>query len=90
MRAMVFDRYGEPDVLCLKDVPVAQPQNGEALIRAGCAGVKPADSKARSGQSARAAIDIETLIFLSTLAWMPRVSSIEPGRRSPISGQEIA
>jgi NADPH2:quinone reductase len=53
MRAMVFDRYGEPDVLRLRDVPVPQPQDGEVLIRVGYAGVNPADSKARSGQSAR-------------------------------------
>jgi NADPH2:quinone reductase len=50
---MVFDRYGEPDVLRLRDVPVPQPQDGEVLIRVGYAGVNPADSKARSGQSAR-------------------------------------
>jgi NADPH:quinone reductase-like Zn-dependent oxidoreductase len=62
---MVFDRYGEPDVLHLRDVPVPQPQDGEVLIRVGYAGVNPADSKARSGQSARAT-DIETLIFHSS------------------------
>ena len=32
MRAMVFDRYGEPDVMHLKDVPVPEPQDGEVLI----------------------------------------------------------
>jgi hypothetical protein len=53
MRAMVFDRYGDPDVLCLKNVPVPEPQDGEVLIRVGYAGVNPADSKARSDQSAR-------------------------------------
>jgi len=50
---MVLDRYGEPDVLRLRNVPVPQPQDGEVLIRVGYAGVNPADSKARSGQSAR-------------------------------------
>jgi NADPH:quinone reductase-like Zn-dependent oxidoreductase len=25
MRAMVFDRYGEPDVVHLKDVPIPEP-----------------------------------------------------------------
>ena len=47
MRAMVFDRYGEPDVLRLRDVPVPRPQDGEVLIRVGYAGVNPSDSKAR-------------------------------------------
>jgi NADPH2:quinone reductase len=49
MRAMVFDHYGEPDVLHLKDVPVPEPQDGEVLIRIGYSGVNPADSKTRSG-----------------------------------------
>jgi len=35
MRAMVFDRYGEPDDMHLKDVPVPEPQDGEVLIRVG-------------------------------------------------------
>ena len=54
MRAMVFDRYGEPDVMNLRDVPVPEPQDGEVLIRVRYAGVNPSDSKARSGESARA------------------------------------
>src|ERR1700736_1583674 len=54
MRAMVFDHYGEQDVMSLRDVPIPEPQDGEVLIRVGYAGVNPSDSKARSGQSARA------------------------------------
>ena len=54
MRAMVFDRYGEPDVMRVRDVPVPEPQDGEVLIRVRYAGVNPADSKARAGDSARA------------------------------------
>ena len=53
MRAMVFDHYGEPDVMSLRDVPVPEPQDDEVLIRVGYAGVNPSDSKARSGESAR-------------------------------------
>jgi NADPH:quinone reductase-like Zn-dependent oxidoreductase len=41
MRAMVFDRYGEPDVMHLKDLPVLGPQDGEVLIRVGYSGVNP-------------------------------------------------
>ena|ERR1700732_2025555 len=54
MRAMVFDRYGEPDVMSLSEEPVPEPKDGEVLIRVGFAGVNPSDSKARSGESARA------------------------------------
>jgi len=35
MRAIVFDRHGEPDVMSLSDVPVPQPGDGEVLIRVG-------------------------------------------------------
>jgi NADPH2:quinone reductase len=51
MRAMVFESYGEPEVMRLRDVPVPEPQDSEVLIRVGYAGVNPSDSKARSGQS---------------------------------------
>jgi NADPH:quinone reductase len=53
MRAMVLDRYGEPDVMQLRDVPVPQTQDGEVLIRVGYAGVNPADTKVRAGHTAR-------------------------------------
>ena len=56
MRAMVFDRYGEPDVMHLRDVPVPEPQEGEVLIRVGYSGVNSADSKTRGGFSSRAGI----------------------------------
>ena len=63
MRAMVFDRYGEPDVMSLRDVPVPEPQDGEVLIRVGYAGVNPSDSKARSGQTARAGYRYREIVF---------------------------
>ena len=49
MRAMVFDHYGEPDVMHSKDVPIPDPQDGEVLIRVAYSGVNPADSKTRAG-----------------------------------------
>jgi len=33
MRAIVFDRYGEPDVMSSREVPVPEAQAGEVLIR---------------------------------------------------------
>jgi NADPH2:quinone reductase len=63
MRAMVFDRYGEPDVMSLSEEPVPEPQGGEVLIRVGFAGVNPSDSKARSGESARAGYRVRDLKF---------------------------
>jgi NADPH:quinone reductase-like Zn-dependent oxidoreductase len=90
MRAMVFDHYSERDVMCLRDVPVREPQEGEVLIRVGYAGVNPADSKTHAGHSHARSIDIDTSTFHSSQAWMPPVSWNERGRVSPNSGQEIA
>ena len=53
MLAMVFDHFGEPEVMQLRDVPVPKPDEGEVLIRVGYSGVNPADSKRRAGHSGR-------------------------------------
>jgi NADPH2:quinone reductase len=53
MRAIVFDNYGDPDVMRLREVPVPEPHEGEVLIRVGYASVNPADSKTRAGHAAR-------------------------------------
>ena len=63
MRAMIFDRYGEPDVMRLTQAPVPEPQDCEILIRVAYAGVNPADSKARSGESARAGYRVQGFDF---------------------------
>jgi len=75
MRAIVFDRYGETNVMSLRDVPVPEPQDGELLIRVGYAGVNPSDSKARSGQSSRAGQGIDAGDHESGRLWVgPRTS----------------
>jgi NADPH:quinone reductase-like Zn-dependent oxidoreductase len=48
MCATVFDSYGGPDVLCLRNEPLPEQRDGDVLILVGYAGVNPADSKARS------------------------------------------
>jgi len=71
MRAMVFEHYGEPDVMGLRDAPVPEPQDGEILMRVGYAGVNPSDSKARSGQSARAGYRRSLLLSTSSALRSP-------------------
>jgi hypothetical protein len=63
MRAIVFDSYGEPNVMSLREAPAPEPQDGEVLIRVGYAGVSPSDSKARSGQAARAGYRVRRFDF---------------------------
>jgi NADPH:quinone reductase-like Zn-dependent oxidoreductase len=49
MRAVVFDRYGPPDVLRIADLPDPEPQPGEVLIEVYAAGVQPFDVAVRTG-----------------------------------------
>ena len=86
MLAMVFDRFGEPEVMQLRDVPVPKPQEGEVLIRVGYSGVNPGDSKRRAGHSARAGYPV-TLPFVTGRDAAGVVEGLR--RMSPNSGEEI-
>ncbi|WP_341718633.1 NADPH:quinone reductase [Micromonospora sp. FIMYZ51] len=47
MKAIVYERTGDPSVLELVDRPVPEPGRGEVLVRIAYAGVNPTDWKAR-------------------------------------------
>jgi NADPH:quinone reductase-like Zn-dependent oxidoreductase len=49
MRAMAYDRFGEDDVLSLRELPDPKVGPGEVRIRVRRAGVNPVDWKAMSG-----------------------------------------
>jgi NADPH:quinone reductase-like Zn-dependent oxidoreductase len=49
MRAMVVKRYGNPDVLEMREMPDPQPKSGEILIRVRAVGVNFADLLQRMG-----------------------------------------
>ncbi len=49
MRAIVYTRTGDPDVLELVDRPVPEPAHGEVLVRVALSGVNPTDWKSRGG-----------------------------------------
>ncbi|BAL91791.1 putative alcohol dehydrogenase [Actinoplanes missouriensis 431] len=50
MRAVVFDRYGPPDVLRFADLPDPEPGPGEVLVKVRAAGVQPFDVAVRTGR----------------------------------------
>jgi NADPH:quinone reductase-like Zn-dependent oxidoreductase len=49
MKAIVFDRFGGPDVLHESEVDVPQPSPGQVRLRVRAAGVNPIDGKIRQG-----------------------------------------
>ena len=49
MRAMVVDRYGDPDVLTPRELPVPQPAGDEVLVRVHAVSINPVDYKWRKG-----------------------------------------
>lgn len=49
MRAVVYERFGEPEVLHLVERPEPVPGRGEVLVRVALSGVNPTDWKSRRG-----------------------------------------
>lgn len=49
-RAVMFDRFGPPEVLAVRDVPVAAPSGHELLVRVEAAGVNFRDVQIRRGR----------------------------------------
>ena len=65
MRHVVYDRFGERDVLRVTESPIAQPGEGEVLVRVHGAGLNPIDWKTRKGMGF-VATQIE-----NSLPWTP-------------------
>src|SRR5690606_14996271 len=49
MKAMIYERYGDADVLQLSDQPMPKVAPGEVLVRTRCASVNPVDWKIMAG-----------------------------------------
>ncbi len=52
MLAVVANRYGDPDVLELTELPVPEPAAGEVLVHVQASGTNPVDAECRQGQAA--------------------------------------
>lgn len=65
MEAIVFERFGGPEVLRVAEVDVPQPGPGQVRLRVVAAGVNPVDYKIRSGWLAQ----VFATTFPSTPGW---------------------
>jgi NADPH:quinone reductase-like Zn-dependent oxidoreductase len=64
VKAVVFDRYGAPEVLHAIELPMPQAGPGEIRVRVRAAGVRPSDIAARSGLSRDGeSCDLNTVAF---------------------------
>ena len=65
MRAVVYDRYGSPDVLHIAEVPRPTPNAEQVLVKVHAAAVTRADGETRSAnrRSGRAISTISRLVF---------------------------
>lgn len=81
MKAAVYDRYGPPDVVEIRDLPKPTPGPGEILIRVRAATVAAGDWRLRrpspSEQEASSVVAQNM-----RQPHMPRMSSLPPGRGS--------
>jgi NADPH:quinone reductase-like Zn-dependent oxidoreductase len=50
MKAVIFERYGDPDVLHAAEVPVPAPRRGEALVKVHAVALNGYDLMARAGR----------------------------------------
>ena len=48
-RAVLFDRYGDRDVLYVADVAMPTPAAGEVVVAVKAAAINPGEAKIRSG-----------------------------------------
>lgn len=65
MQAMIYEQYGDPDVLRLVERPVPNPAPGEVLVRVRAAAVNPVDWKVVAGDLH----DLMPAFFPATPGW---------------------
>jgi NADPH:quinone reductase-like Zn-dependent oxidoreductase len=84
MKAIIYDRFGGPEVLAMRDVAGGEPRRGEVTVRVRAAAMNPLDWKIRSGEMAffagrkfprRSGIDFSGVIE----ACGPGVVGLKPG-----------
>jgi NADPH:quinone reductase len=90
MRAIQIERYGGPEVLLRKNLPVPTPGPGEVLIRVAVAGVNFMDIHTRQGKYARSATYPVPLPCTLGMEGAGEVVSVGAGVRSCATGDRVA
>jgi NADPH:quinone reductase-like Zn-dependent oxidoreductase len=85
MRAVVIERFGPPEVLRERDLPVPEPAEGEVLVEVRAAGVNAIDWLTRAGQG------VGISAFPAVLGWDVSgvVTAAGPGAQDLPPGAEV-
>src|SRR4051794_22116148 len=86
MKAVILQRFGDPEVLSYQDVPVPEPAAGQALVRVKGIGVNYGDTVVRAGG---APIAFEFPLILGSEA-AGIVEQIGPGVTNVVVGDRVA
>lgn len=87
MRALVYDRYGPPEVLAIRDLPVPRPGRGEVLVRVRAAALNPKDVLLRKGRFRW--ISGSRFPKVMGLDVAGEVAALGPGARGPAPGARV-
>lgn len=85
MKAVLIDRYGEPEVLVYREVPVPEVPAGHVLVRVAVTNVNYADIHTRSGVYRRG----ETFPFVPGLEAAGTVVEVGKGVQGLAAGQRV-
>lgn len=93
MKAILYDRFGGPDVLEMRELPGREPAQGEVVVRVHAAAINPLDWKIRAGEMKlvagrkfprRSGVDFSGVVE----ACGPGVVGLKPG--DPVLGHTAA
>jgi NADPH:quinone reductase-like Zn-dependent oxidoreductase len=85
-RAVRFDRFGDPSVLYLAEVPLDEPAAGQVRVRMRAAGLNPVDYKIRSGAAPRYGVTPPASVGRELAG---RVDAVGPGVERLAVGDEV-
>lgn len=88
MKAVVYERYGSPDVLEIRDVPTPRPRASEVLIQIHASTVSSGDWRARSLEMPRGFGPLGRLVFGIRKPRQPILGTEFSGRIAAI-GQQV-
>jgi NADPH2:quinone reductase len=90
VKAIQIDRYGGPDVIVRRDLPIPVPGPGEALVRVAWSGVNFMDIHTRQGKYAGSRTYPQTLPTTLGIEGAGIVAAVGPGVEDVVPGDRVA